>query len=251
MLDIKFEGFFGRDEELEKIIRYNMEKRSPMYYRTNLLLHSRRTTLLIDDIKDITIGTYNGDFNPNKALTLALVHDDAEIITGDVQLYYKDRMSEEELLNVEKREEAAIERLGNTFPRLINGFSYKELLYHALKKNCLEAQVVSYCDKIDAFCESLHEVFAGNMKFVGPVRDYIRRLNKFPDKFPLIGKIFPNTHPLLQNIAEIDVIKIAENGEFHTSEKIKQNSGIPHYDRWKEITREYFGEDVLLDVKEK
>lgn len=250
--EIDFSGFAGRDEKLEKIIRYNMERRTPMFYRTNLLLHSRRVAVLLGDIMDDVTTVYGAEFNSDKALTLALVHDDAEIVTGDVQVYYKDRMSGKELDNVHENELKGIHILCSIWPSEVNGFSYKGLLLNALNKNCLEAQVVSYCDKVDAFCECLHELYACNKKFQGPAKDYIDKIRGFPVKFPSLKKLLFGKleHSLLTFPKDLDIEKILKEGKFHTIESIGKISGISHYDRWKELTIKNFGEDVLINVKE-
>jgi len=90
VIKINFEGFNGRDKKLRDIIRFNMERFTPMFYRTNLLLHSQRVYLLVRDIMPVILPVYDDELNAEKALTLALIHDDAEIITGDVELYRKE-----------------------------------------------------------------------------------------------------------------------------------------------------------------
>lgn len=250
--EIDFSGFAGRDEKLEKIIRYNMDRRTPMFYRTNLLIHSQRVALILADISEEVSKAYKEEFNYKKALTLALVHDDAEIVTGDIQLYHKDRMSDEELKKIHKNELKGINSLSSIWPSEINGFQYKSLLMNALNKNCLEAQIVSYCDKVDAFCECLHEVYAGNSKFTGPAKDYIDKIRGFPVKFPSLKKLLFGKleHSLLTFPKDLDIEKILKEGKFHTIESIGKISGISHYDRWKELTIKNFGEDVLINVKE-
>ena len=249
---IDFSGFRGREEKLRNILRYNMERRKPMFYRTNLLIHSRRVALLLEDISSEILNVYGDDFDFRKALTLALVHDDAEIVTGDIQLYYKDRMSEEELQEVHDNELKAIKLLCSLWPSELNGFKYEGLLKNALEKNCIEAQLVSYCDKIDAICESLHEVHAGNEKFLEPAKAYIgRRIRDFPVKFPILGKILFGKHPLLEFPIDLNFEEILKNGKFHTSDSLKTFSGVSQYERWKEISVEHFGEKVLLEVVEK
>lgn len=222
-----------------------------MFYRTDDLIHSRRVCLLVNDISEIAESKLGDTFNREKALRLALVHDDAEIITGDVQLYKKDRMTEAQLEEVHVNEARAIEVLSRIWPENFGPFSYRDLLYHSLRKDCVEAQVVSYCDKVDAYGESLHEVLAGNPKFRGPAKAYVNRIRRFPDKFPDLAKIFPLHHSLLAWPQEIDVDAMAGNGRFHDSDSIKVRTGIPHYDRWKEITIENFGLSPLIEVKER
>lgn len=246
-----FEGFDGREEVLQKIIRYNMPQRTPMFYRTNLLLHSKRVNLLVNDVAQIFKQNYRDLFDVDKALTLALVHDDAEIVTGDVQLYYKERMSPEQLKEVANAEARAIEVLANRWPKDIKGFNYRSLLLHALNKDCLEAQVVSYCDKIDAYCEALHEVFAGNYHFNEPAVNYVRRINELPVKFPFLKICVPFQHPLLSLPQDVDVDNILQNGTFHTSESIGNITGLSHYDRWKELTIYHLGIECLVTIKER
>ena len=247
---ISSEGFNGREEKLREIIRFNMKRFTPMFYRTNLFFHAQRVYLLVEDMLPSVLPVYDGELDPEKALTLTLVHDDAEIITGDVQLYHKDRMTPEELAKIDEQEAEAIEELARSWPQEINGFSYKGLLYHALKKDCLEAQVVSYADKVDAFCECLHELHAGNKLFIGPAINYIKIIKAFPDKFPSLAKMLPTKHPLLVLPDELDIGEIVENGGIHSQESIGRKTGLPYYDRWKELTIRYIGVEPLITIKE-
>ncbi|MBX4196443.1 HD domain-containing protein [Candidatus Pacearchaeota archaeon] len=248
---IDFTGFNGREEKLRTIIRYNIPQRTPMHYRTNDLLHTNRVAVLVEDITPILTQEYGLEFNAEKAFTLAHVHDDAEIITGDVPLYYKDRMTQQQLDEVARNEENAIHELSALWPSTINGFSYTGLLQNALCKDVLEAHVVSYCDKLDALCECLHEVHAGNKRFLGNLRSYLEKLSRFPEKFPSLRKIVDRSHPFLLPLAPADVEKIVENGCFHTEESVRSPTGIPHYDRWRELTIEHFGISPLVCVLEK
>ncbi len=198
----------------------------------------------------IAVENYNSELNPEKALTLALVHDDAEIITDDVSRYDKDRMTQEQLLYHEQREEDAIKYLSTIWPKNINGFSYKGLLYHALRKDCLEAQLVSYCDKIDGFCEALHEFYTGNKKFKGTSLDYIKKLREFPEKFQQLARILPSNHSLLSFPPDINVREIIKNKHFHFPNSVKKSTEVPHYNRWKELTIEFLGLSHLVDIIE-
>jgi hypothetical protein len=249
--EVDFKGFDGRDRELKKIIRYSMKTRTPMFYRTNLYIHSRRLFVLIKDSAEMINSIYGDDFDIDKALTLALVHDDAEIVTGDIQLYYKERMSVEELKEVDDDEEKAIGVLCERWPDKINGFSYRDLLFHALRKDCIEAQIVSYFDKIDAFCEALHELHAGNFRFEGPAHNYVWRVRDFPKKFPQLGNFLFGEEPLIKYPQNLDTDSMLAHGDFHNSNSVREKTGIEFYDRWKELTIENFGESVLTEIKEK
>ncbi len=253
MLDSEtFLGFNGREEELGNILRFNMERRTPMFYRTNDLLHSRRVNVLLRDIAPILEKGYSKKFDVEKALILALVHDDVEIDPrlGDVQAYYKDRMTPEQKVELHTKEIRAIELVSGKWPENIGRFSYRDLLYHALNKDCLEAQVVSYCDKVDALCESLHEVFAGNPNFKEPALEYIQKIREFPTKYPLLSRLLPGEHSLLQFPIDLDAKKIIPIGRFHNFESVREMTGLSHYDRWRELTIERFGVAPLVQVRE-
>ncbi len=248
MINSTFDGFTDREEKLKKITRFNIYPH--MFYRTNLFLHSQRVYTLIKDFLQAISQSYGDELNTEKTLALALVHDDAEIITGDIQLYHKDRMTKEELEKLDKEEAEAIEQITKKWPLKVNGFSYKELLYHALYKDCLEAQIVSYTDKVDAYCECLHEVHAGNKLFINPANDYNKRIRKFAEKFPLLNKIFPGNHALLNKLGNLDTNKILEKADLHNSVSVKQSTGISHYDRWKKLTIKYLGIEALTEIQE-
>jgi len=167
-----------RERALQSIYRYGMFE--VVFYRSNLSMHTRRVLWLIEELLPLAEKLLTLD--SEKARILALVHDDAEIITGDVQAGVKARMSVSELKAVAKAEEQAIQELAKKSPAVVHGYSYKKLLLHALKKDCVEAQLVSYVDKIDAHCESLHEVLAGNINLLPSVMFYVNALTLFPQK---------------------------------------------------------------------
>jgi 5'-deoxynucleotidase YfbR-like HD superfamily hydrolase len=252
--DIDFADFNGREEALQNIVRYDMSRFTPMFYRTNVLLHSKRVYLLIKDVLPLIVPVYNGLFNSEEALTLALIHDDAEIVSGDVLRYHAERWPKEKLAQVRENEEQAIEVLSNKWPKNLNGFNYKTLLYNALNKDTLEAQIVSFFDKIDAYCECLHEVFAGNKLFVNSAFAYVERLDSYPIKFRELSKIIPSNHPLLvlpKDVALNRLNEIAEQGMFHTDISVSNITEFPQYDKWKEITIKNFNIEPLIEAREK
>jgi len=240
--------FPGRKEALLKVIRFF--KYTPMFYRTNLFLHERRVHAILKEILPIAEKVFP-EFNSEKALALALVHDDAEILTGDVQLSDKLKMTEEEIASLDEKESAAIEGLSKRWGDDAFGFSYKELMYHALKKDCIEAEVVSYADKMDAYCEALHELFSGNKLFVSAVELYTKVIGDFTKKFPRIANIVPNPHAFLKIPEYGDFNAIAENGKLQNASSVEKETVMPHYNLWKKISVDNFGISVLIDVLEK
>src|SRR3989338_3972028 len=164
-----------REEKLRSIMRYSMFE--VMYYRPSVWIHAQRVSWIVEELVPIA-GKYFKNFDGEKARILALVHDDAEIITGDIQAGHKARMSKKELAVVHNSEHEAIRKLATRYPTTVGGYSYKQLLMEASRKDTphasSEAKLVTYADRLDAFCESLHEVFAGNLSFIRAFMFYVK-----------------------------------------------------------------------------
>ncbi len=248
MVGANFIGFEGREQGLQKIKRFRRIK--VMFYRTNVLFHSMRVPLILQEFLPIAEKEFGSRLDSKKAITMAYMHDDIEVETDDLQLYYKLRMGEDELAKHRKKEVQAIENLAARWPKMLNGYSYRQLLLHVLDKDCLEAQLVSYADKIDAFCESLHELFAGNRLFPIAVQDYLNVLPTLPVKFPELAKIVPGRHAFLQPIPEVNFEKILSRGRPHDESTIKQDSGIAQYEAWKKLTVQKLGLRPLIEKVE-
>ncbi len=236
--NIDLVDFQGREEALEKIIRY--KKYYPMFYRTNLLIHTKRVRWMLEDMMFIFKKAFP-ELDCEKARILAEIHDDPETITGDTLYCLKCVMSQEETKKMKEEEENAIEELAKKWPKEINGYSYKKLLLHASRKDIIETILVSFVDKIDAWCESLHELFAGNRDFhvekgifSPPVQG--TTIAELPFKYPELQKLFKYTHPFLAIIPRISKEEILRKGKLHTFYSLQAQTGITHYDHWKYIT---------------
>lgn len=248
MNEIKLDGFDGREEELERIKRYIHPITRVMYYRTNNLIHSRRVLWHLEEALDDILFTFP-DFDVEFARTLALIHDDVEIITGDIQLHDKEHMSGDELAKLAEQEREAIPILVERYSGIANGFSYRELLLTAKEKDRSESQFVSFFDKFDAGGEAWHEVCAGNRMFLRPAGGlageggYVRRLREFPDKYPHLAiffRRFPDYLPV-----SFDFVSLVDKGNLHTEESLGRNSGYDPYERWKKTVIEREGIKLL------
>ena len=83
--------FPGREEGLRKVFRWNNWK--PMFYRPQLYSHGKKISWLLCEVEPVLKKTFGEDFDMKRALALALVHDDPELITGDYQAGDKAKMS--------------------------------------------------------------------------------------------------------------------------------------------------------------
>lgn len=242
-----------RKEKLESIFRYHFFDK--MFYRSNLWEHSHRVLWLLEDIAPIAKKYI--EFDIEKARIYALVHDDAEMITGDVQAIEKARMSEAELKELEKNDLVAIERLAERYPKNINGYSYESLLKEAAHKNTIESKLVSYLDKLDAFCESLHDVYAGNFSLLRSVVFYSMMLPQFPKKYPELKDLLGSKDSPLTFISdqispyEIKFDKYKNFGKPHTESSVHNNTDFLFYKKWKEIVISKGKIDWLIRQREK
>src|SRR3989344_834963 len=223
-------GFNGREEALNRIKRYIHEITRVMYYRTSDLTHSRRVLWHLESAISNILSVYS-EFDINFARTLALVHDDIEILIGDPQLYDKERMSPEELEKLYEKEKDAIKKMPQIYGQIANGYDYATLLTAAKEKVKLESQFVSFFDKYDGAGEAWHEVFAGNYHFLRPANMYIKRLCDFPTKYAAMEKFFDKFPGYLPY--KFDFNYSIQSGKPYTSISLQNNSGYAPYERWK------------------
>lgn len=179
-----FADFHGRDDDLRSVTRYSMY--DTMLYRTNLYTHSHRTAALVRAINPHARAWFN-EYDPKKAELIALVHDDPEIIFGDIQAGNKSKMTPEQLRDIHEQEARAIKKIAKRFPKQVSKYVYETLLEEATTYSSLEAQVVCYADKYDALGEAYHEALAGNHYFVTNV---VNEYGKIPTPFEYYRDFF-------------------------------------------------------------
>lgn len=252
---ITLEGFEGRESALAKIKRYIHHITPIMFYRTNDLIHSRRVLWHLEesvsDIQNIYLDNFDVDF----ARTLALVHDDVEILTGDVQLYDKENMRSVEFDELAQKEKGAISKIVKMHSTIANGYDYEKLLITAKDKNKLESQFVSFFDKFDGGGEAWHEVWAGNRYFLLPAGGnhgqqggYVRRLCEFPEKYPDMKKFFNRFPDYLPE--PFNFSSACKKGTPHTELSIRNDSGYSLYEKWKKNIIKHEGISLLINQVE-
>jgi len=244
-----------REEGLRRILRYSMFE--VMFYRSSLWQHSHRVHWIVEELLPLTDGVIKID--KEKARVLALVHDDAEMVTGDIQAGHKAKMTKEQLMQLEKDEEKAAIKLAVGYPKEVHGYEYQSLLVSAVYKDCIEAQLVSYADRFDAYCETLHEILAGNLGLIWSLMFYERWLPSYAKKYPALKPLTKVPSPFMvigDNRFQPPLVQ-ARNYEWlgkpHTEESIKHPTEFGFYDAWREMVQRRAGEEGrgwLLEQKE-
>lgn len=230
-----------------------------MFYRTNLFIHHRRVEALVNDPEIVApVMELYPDFNLRKARVCARYHDHHELIPdlGDVCRRTKLMMNVEELSELQKREILAVEEVSRIYSvrgkqRMVDRYSVHDILMHAVFKDCIEMQFVSAVDKVmDAYCEALHEMLAGNTVFAAAVQNYLTETwAQLPEKCPLIAKIFPHPHnPFAMPPCDFHLLfdGARRPPRPHTPEDVLRPTGIPIYEWWKRTTIRLFGMDPLV-----
>lgn len=254
--DIDFSHFpKEREEKLKSIYRYAIF--DTMLYRSNLWMHTHRVLWLLEDV--LPFAQKYLDLDPEKARAIALVHDDAEMITGDVPVGHKIRMNKDELAVLVSNEAAAITELAAMYPQELHGYPYETLLLHSLHKDCIEAQLVSFIDKVDAFCEDFHELYAGNVSIIRSIMLYTDLFAHFAEKFPALKELLvQKDHPLIYlkdriRPMQIESKRYTDHSKPYTKETLNFESDFPFYNRWRAVVIAKGGEEGLswlLDQKE-
>ena len=244
----------NHEKDLESIKRYGKFK--VMFYRTNLLIHTKRIRAIIESLLPFLLEIYP-DLDVELMFLFVDHHDDPEIITGDYPLQLKLLMNEEEQERLKKEEVDAVNVLAKDYPKKIKGYNYKEFMMRVMQKNCVESQIVSFVDKVDGYCEALHELLAGNNVFLEPIWNYPHEtFNKHAlvQKYPLLEKILNSNNYFFKTKMVFDIKDFYKSGTIgaipHNEETINRFVGFGHYQTWRDISIDTFGKSVLIEQKE-
>ena len=142
----------------------------------NVMEHSYMVSLIAHMLSEITNKRYNGNVNIEKVLLMALYHEAAEVLTGDLPTpvkYFDPEIRE----SYAKIENAATDALFNLLPEdLSNGF--KDYFYP--DKNSMEWKIVKAADKIAAYIKCAEEHRMGNTEFTTAKEDIYKEIEKSP-----------------------------------------------------------------------
>lgn len=249
-----------RDYHLKSVLRWG--DWPVMFYRNNLFIHHARVEDLVDyqEIVSPVMELYP-DFNLRKARVCARYHDHHELTDlGDVCRRTKLMMNVEQLSELQKREILAVEEISRIYAvrgrqRMVDGYPVRDILMHAVFKDCIEMQFVSAVDRMmDGYSEALHDALAGNSIFIAAAQNYLTKTwATLPEDYPLIAKVF--SHP--RNpfaMPSCDFHLLFDGGRRpprpHTPETVLCPTGIPIYEWWKRVTINRFGMDPLIHQTE-
>ncbi len=149
-------GFFYQAERLKSTIRFSEE---PEALRDSSAAHSWKLTLMVMIMAD----ELKLEINVEKAIRMAIIHDLAESITGDIDhiLIVQGKISKEDK---RKAEEQAMNKIKKSLPKKIGQDIYD--LWQEFEKGLTkEAKFVKALDKIEAmirFLEGGHKVWHDN-----------------------------------------------------------------------------------------
>lgn len=217
-----------------------------MWYRTTVWTHTRRVRNIARRVSPIIAARTGVRLDQDLAEAMCTVHDDIELIIGDVQAGDKSKMTAEELEELAHREQDAIETLVDRFPKTVGPYSYRDLLIRVHERQGPESWAQQFADKLDGFGEGMHELFAGNPRFATAVStqfgelplpcDYYTRYfrEKFARLFPEVRFLVEGPDALITVPERTDSPALARNGSRHTVASLQRPTGFQPYDFWRE-----------------
>lgn len=136
-----------------------------MYYRTNVSIHVQRMKVIAKEIAEILQKEWIS-IDIEHLLNLVEVHDDEEIITGDLVSPKKSAFTQAEKEAFEEKCNKAQIEIIKEFWNLFEGELYEKLVKEEKEGSSLYFFILKYIDKLEANMEVCHEIFAGNQEFL-------------------------------------------------------------------------------------
>lgn len=235
-----------RIEELSNVFRYEWSPCTPMFYRPNLLIHSRRVEWLAWEISQFLIENIWAELDIELIKQMARFHDDAEIITWDYLSMDKESFSNEKQNEYENDSIKAIDILHDNYGNISEQFDYKQMLLDLEAKKWLEYLIVNFADKLDAHLEVSHELFAWNKMFAIILSNWWLEVWPFDytkNKLFKIQKEIINHYwkdidfngSFLDLDSHFDDKLCLDNSRIHTISMLWENTWYNLYDNWIEL----------------
>lgn len=234
----------SREQELREVYRYGFYD-SPIYYKANLRIHTARISWICRNIGEYLEKLRPNTFDIEKLVALSIVHDDTEIIVGDIVWPVKMAFTHEEKAAYEQRCRDSIDILYKAYWNNFTDYDYRELLLMEDAWDSLEYAIMKYADKLEGHLEVYHELFAGNISFDKEckkkfgISTYDFSYNSSKEfLWQLLTRLWLTSkdirgNPLLnieQKITSEDIL--FKNWSFHTKESIQTQKWYYVYDAW-------------------
>ena len=133
--------------------------------------HSLQVAMIAHALALYARERYGRAVNPEHVVTLAVYHDAAEVLTGDLPTpvkYHSDHLRSA----YRQVEEAAVDRLGAMLPEDLRGAVVPSLR----EEGTPEAALVKAADRISAYVHCLEEQRAGNREFDAAAEKILRSI---------------------------------------------------------------------------
>lgn len=140
--------------------------------------HSMQVAMIAHALCVIENTLYGGDLNADRAAVIALYHESAEVVTGDLPtpIKYYDSDINRAYKNIEQRAE---QKLIDTLPeQLQTAFSP----FVMADKSTPEYIYVKRADKMSALIKCVEELAVGNKEFDNAYRSTLKSLENMPEK---------------------------------------------------------------------
>ena len=151
-------NFFAYMARMKLIKRWSLMKAND---RENVAEHSAQTAQIAHALAVIKNRLYDGNLNADRVATLALYHEAAEVITGDLPTpikYFNPKIR----TAFKEIEEIANDKLLSMLPSELKD-DYRELI--SPDASSYESILVKAADKISAYIKCIEEMRSGNREF--------------------------------------------------------------------------------------
>ncbi len=237
-----------RKEELSNVWRYGFYE-SPIFYKTNLIIHITRVKWIAQEIWTYLIDNFWIEIDVDFLSHLAEVHDDAEIITWDYISPLKDTWTKEEKNNYDTACQNAIDILDWLYGKNFTKYNYKTLLeFEEDAPDDIHYYILQYADKLDGDMEAVHELLAGNISFENEIKEKFNRSAfeyNYHKCINLREKISQSIKKPIDILSQNPLLSLPEwfSSQYfldaskwvHTKENIRQDSWYVPYEAWKEL----------------
>ena len=165
----------------------------------NIAEHSAQTAQIAHALAVIKNRLFDGDVNADRITTLALYHEAAEVITGDLPtpIKYFNPAIRSAFKDIESLAE---EKLLSMIPDELQE-DYRPVI--AQEENCYEHVLVKAADKISAYIKCIEELRAGNREFAkakDSLKKEVEAYYTYPEVKYFCNNFLPSFHMTLDEL---------------------------------------------------